>query len=67
MIAERLGYQYGFARPGESGLFFGEDGVDFSIRIVCAGHNGRSTMVAKSPSVGFGMEQSFCQKGNEGS
>ena len=49
MLAELLGYEYGFKKPEKAGPFFGEYGVDLSIRIIWAIHDGCSTMVAESP------------------
>lgn len=48
VLAENLGYEHGFEGPENGGPFLGEYGVDFSIRIVWASHDGRSMMVAES-------------------
>lgn len=59
MLAEYLGYGYGFKEPEKGGPFFGEYGVDLSRRIVRADHDGRSTRVTESQCKGPAWSKGF--------
>lgn len=48
MLAEYLRYGNGLERPKDGVPFFGDYGIDLSIRIVWAGHDRQSTTVAES-------------------